>query len=186
MSHVHICTFEGLTHWTRNMFEKLGYVILAASRGDDYLVADYIRTLSELSVALNDKIKSIKDDDKREDLHTLSDHVNVLTEHVRKEFGSVNKKNNKVNKSIAHMNVGHKNKNVVNVGNVGNKNKNVENVGNVGNKNKNVENVGNTGNKNKNVANNVENVSNVEEEQIGGVAGKRGRTRIIKIQKPKN
>ena len=74
------CTFHGLEEWTSHMFEKLGWMTLAARDGHLDSVRGYIAALKHLSVKIKDKHKETVDTDRRMDLKELLDNVHHLTD----------------------------------------------------------------------------------------------------------
>lgn len=60
------------------MFEKLGWMTLAARDGHTDSIRGYIATLTHLSVKIKDKHKETKDVDRRKDLEELLENVKHL------------------------------------------------------------------------------------------------------------
>ena len=79
-------TFHGLGHWKKHMFEELGWMILAKSYGMMDKVSTYKVSVKRLKCALETKIKTIKDSDKREDLKIMHYNVCILIDHIEKDF----------------------------------------------------------------------------------------------------
>jgi len=80
-------TFHGLHEWQDEMFEKLGWMVLAKSKG--YMndkVKSYINSVHRLKKAIEQKMHSVHDADKKEDLEIMHHNVSVLCEHVDKDF----------------------------------------------------------------------------------------------------
>lgn len=79
----HNCTFYGLEEWACHMFEKLGWMTLAARDGHTDSIRGYIATLKHLSLKIKEKHKETVDIDRRRDLEELSDNVKHLTSCAR-------------------------------------------------------------------------------------------------------
>jgi len=79
-------TFHGLQHWYKNMFEKLGWMILAKNHGMTDKTTTYLNSLKRLKMAIEQKTKSMKDHDKKEDLKVMYDNTCVLMEHAEKDL----------------------------------------------------------------------------------------------------
>jgi len=79
-------TFHGLHEWHKHMFEQLGWMILAKSHGFTDKIAVYKSSLIRLKHSLEEKIKSTKEKDRKDDLHILHKNVCILIEHVEKDF----------------------------------------------------------------------------------------------------
>jgi predicted ATP-binding protein involved in virulence len=90
--HMHIigeccdATFHGIHHWYKHMFEELGWMILAKSRGMTDKVTTYLSSIRRLKTAIEQKIKHVKDSDKKEDLKIMHHNVCILMEHAEKDF----------------------------------------------------------------------------------------------------
>ena len=74
----HKCTMHGLQKWFEMKFEKLGWMALAKAHGHDLLVRSYLQSIDHLSDCISDKIKTVQDPDRKEDLNIMCDHVDIL------------------------------------------------------------------------------------------------------------
>ena len=79
-------TFHGLHKWQEAKFEKLGWMILAKSKGHMDKVMAYINSLHRLRQSIIQKINHIHDKDKKEDLKIMLNNVNILCEHADKDL----------------------------------------------------------------------------------------------------
>ena len=79
-------TFHGLHEWHKHMFEQLGWMVLAKSYGMTDKIAVYKSSLIRLKHSLEEKIKSTREKDRRDDLHILHKNVMTLLEHAEKDF----------------------------------------------------------------------------------------------------
>ena len=79
-------TYAGLKEWYKSMFEKLGWIILAKSKG--YMedkVDSYKKGLYRLQDKLECKMNEIQDPDKKTDLSIMNKNVSVLIAHVNRD-----------------------------------------------------------------------------------------------------
>jgi hypothetical protein len=78
---------EWLKVWHQSVFEKLGWMVLANSKG--YMndtVQSYKKSLLSLEDKLQCKINSVHDIDKKNDLKIMHKNIQVLLAHVMKDF----------------------------------------------------------------------------------------------------
>ena len=75
----HQCTMNGLNHWFESKFEKLGLMALAKEHGNDLKVRSYLQSISHLKECLSDKISSVHDLDRKDDLKIMLDHTETLS-----------------------------------------------------------------------------------------------------------
>jgi hypothetical protein len=79
-------TFHGLHKWYEKMFEELGWMVLAHEKGMTDKIMVYKNSLDRLKTHLECKIHSVKEHDRKTDLHILLDNVKILIAHVHKDF----------------------------------------------------------------------------------------------------
>jgi len=79
-------TFHGIHHWYKHMFEHLGWMILAKDRGMTDKTTTYLNSLKRLKMAIEQKLKSTRDHDKKEDLKIMHHNVCILMEHAEKDL----------------------------------------------------------------------------------------------------
>jgi hypothetical protein len=79
-------TMEWLKVWHQSMFEQLGWMVLANSKGMKYKVESYKKSLLQLQDKLQCKINSVHDPDKKTDLEIMHQNVQLLVAHVMKDF----------------------------------------------------------------------------------------------------
>jgi len=82
----HPATMQGLEKWFVKMFEQLGWMILAKEYGYDEKIACYKKSLGRLHDKLECKIKSVHDEDKKDDLKIMHGNVMTLINHVKNDF----------------------------------------------------------------------------------------------------
>ncbi len=88
-SHIGECcdtTFHGIQHWYKHLFEKLGWMILAKDNGMTDKTSHYLHSLKRIKTALEQKMKSTRDHDKKEDLHIMYDNICVLMKHAEQDL----------------------------------------------------------------------------------------------------
>jgi hypothetical protein len=79
-------TFHGLHIWSKTMFEQLGWMVLAKEHGMVDKLSTYKNSIMRLKMAIEKKMKSMKDADKKEDLMIMHDNVCCLEKHVMSDF----------------------------------------------------------------------------------------------------
>jgi hypothetical protein len=79
-------TFHGLHKWYARMFEELGWMVLAKSRGMVDKTAVYKSSVKRLKMAIEQKLAHIRDTDKKDDLEIMHKNVCILLEHVEKDL----------------------------------------------------------------------------------------------------
>lgn len=87
--HENICceaTFCGLEQWYVAEFEKLGWMILAKSRGLNDKIREYKMAVKRLCDSIEHKLIHIHDNDKKEDLLIMHHNVRILMHHIEKDF----------------------------------------------------------------------------------------------------
>ena len=79
-------TFMGLQHWFVNMYERLGWIVLAHSKGYTEKVVSYQKALCRLEDEIKIKIRDVHSPDHRKDLEIMLGDVIVLKKHANKDF----------------------------------------------------------------------------------------------------
>jgi predicted ATP-binding protein involved in virulence len=74
-------TMYGINHWYHEMFEKLGWMILAKSRGMTDKIQTYLNSLHRLHTAIEQKIEKVHDIDHKNDLKIMLENVTILLQH---------------------------------------------------------------------------------------------------------
>jgi len=79
-------TFMGLQHWLVHMYERLGWMVLAQSKGYHDKVSSYKKSVYRLEEEIMLKMKEVSCLDKQKDLQIMLHDVQVLKKHVQKDF----------------------------------------------------------------------------------------------------
>ena len=79
-------TYHGLNEWYKAKFEKLGWMLLAQKYGMTDKVMSYQNSIKRLHVALDQKMRKMRDKDKKDDLILMKKNVEFLMEHVKSDF----------------------------------------------------------------------------------------------------
>ena len=87
-SHYECCdaTFHGIQAWYVDMFEKLGWMILAKHRGMTDKTETYKHGLRRLLMAVEKKMRDTKDFDRKQDLKIIHENTMILCEHAEKDL----------------------------------------------------------------------------------------------------
>ena len=79
-------TMHGINHWYEEMFEKLGWMVLAKHKGYTDKITTYKNSLMRLKQAIETKIASVHETDRKNDLKILHSNLMVLINHANKDF----------------------------------------------------------------------------------------------------
>jgi hypothetical protein len=79
-------TFVWANLWYKNVFEKLGWMILAKNKGEHSKVHAYVNDVQRLYYQLDCKIKDTRDHDRKQDLRIMHKNIKCLLEHIHKDF----------------------------------------------------------------------------------------------------
>jgi len=83
---VRAATMQGLNRWYVHMFEELGWMILAKNKGYTDKTQTYKNSIQRLKNSLENKLHSVHEHDRKEDIKIMLNNLNVLIEHVDKDF----------------------------------------------------------------------------------------------------
>lgn len=82
----HNPTFDSLQNWYKSAFEQLGWMILAIH----FNYTDKVQTYKKNTLLLRDciakKYKKMVDPDKKDDLKSMLNNVEILIKHINKDF----------------------------------------------------------------------------------------------------
>lgn len=73
-----LMTFKSLEKCYKHVFEKAGWVVLAASKGHKMKVVEYHHSITHLLNSLNNKLENVDDSDKAQDLQIMIDNAEFL------------------------------------------------------------------------------------------------------------
>ena len=82
-------TFHGLHGWFKDLFEKLGWMILAKHYGMMDKIISYKNSLERFKMSVERKLKHVRDADNKDDLRIMHKNICLLIEHVHTDFGSL-------------------------------------------------------------------------------------------------
>jgi len=84
----HECTMHGLHKWFELKFEKLGWMAVAKEHGNTLKVRSYLQSVKHLKECLEDKMKTVHDLDRKDDLRIMCNHVEILSKAAHKLLDS--------------------------------------------------------------------------------------------------
>jgi predicted ATP-binding protein involved in virulence len=79
-------TFHSLEKWKNELFENLGWMVLAKEQGYTDKLNSYKKSIQRLKKAIDIKIEKSTDADKIEDLQIMHQMICVLEKHAEKDF----------------------------------------------------------------------------------------------------
>jgi hypothetical protein len=79
-------TFHGIHKWYTAEFERLGWMVLAQNKGYKDKITTYKHSLMRLKNAIETKIASIHELDRKDDLLIMHKNLLVLIDHVHHDF----------------------------------------------------------------------------------------------------
>ena len=82
----HKATYAGLHIWFKSEFEKLGWMVLAKSKGMHEKVREYVHSVQRLHDHLECKLFDVMDKDKLDDLQIMLADVKILLAHCKHDF----------------------------------------------------------------------------------------------------
>jgi hypothetical protein len=82
----HQATYIGLHQWFKSEYEKLGWMVLAKSKGMHEKVRVYVHSVQRLHDHLECKIKDTMDKDRLDDLTIMFNDVKILLAHCKRDF----------------------------------------------------------------------------------------------------
>lgn len=88
-------TYHGLGMWLKHEYELLGWMLLAAEEGHDYKITGYKKDIAHLKKSITDKLKTIRDEDKKDDLKILLEKATFLETKVNAIFEKFEKSKKK-------------------------------------------------------------------------------------------
>jgi hypothetical protein len=80
-------TFHGLNQWYKNLFEKLGWMVLKFKKGNQDKVKQYTKSIEHFLLIADKKLDQTQDFDQKQDILIMINDVISLFEHVKEDFG---------------------------------------------------------------------------------------------------
>jgi hypothetical protein len=82
----HHATFNDITRWYLEIFEQMGWMVLANAHGYQGKINCYKISISKFKMAVETKLSQTKDADQKQDLTIMLDYITILQNHVNKDF----------------------------------------------------------------------------------------------------
>lgn len=79
-------TSEGLHHWYKCMFEKMGWMVLAKAKGYDYKIDNYKKSIANLIKSIKHVMAEYENKNRKHDLKVLLMNTEVLQAYVQKHM----------------------------------------------------------------------------------------------------
>jgi len=79
-------TFHGIHKWFTSLFEQLGWMVLAHKKGYNDKIVAYKHSLLRLKNAIETKIASVHELDRKDDLLIMHKNLLILIDHVHHDF----------------------------------------------------------------------------------------------------
>ena len=79
-------TFHGLHHWHKEIFEKLGWMVLAKAKGMDYKISVYKKSIDHLIKSIKHVSAEYEEADRKHDLNVLLMQAECLKSTVAEMF----------------------------------------------------------------------------------------------------
>jgi hypothetical protein len=79
-------TFHGIHKWFTSLFEQLGWMVLAHKKGYNDKIVAYKHSLLRLKNAIETKIASVHELDRKDDLLIMHKNLLILMNHVHHDF----------------------------------------------------------------------------------------------------
>ena len=76
-------TLNGVRNWSRALFEKFGWMLLARAKGNVYKIRTYKRSISDLIKTIEHTIPAYQEKNRKRDLNIILKHVKILKEHSK-------------------------------------------------------------------------------------------------------
>ena len=83
---MHAATFHGLHGWSKAMFEKLGWMVLAKAKGYGFKIPVYKKSIEHLIESIEHVMMEYRDADKLHDLNVLLMNAKCLKAFVNKNL----------------------------------------------------------------------------------------------------
>jgi len=81
-----IHTLHGVQCWYKHAFEKLGWMVIAKGKGNDYKIVDYKKELTHLMQTIKHLSTEYTNPDKLHDLNVMYMEVCYLHDYVKKHL----------------------------------------------------------------------------------------------------
>ena len=82
----HVATFQGVQHWFKAEFEKLGWMLLAKAKGYDFKVVAYKKAIRHMIMTIEHLMTEYSEADRIHDLNVLLMEAKILDEFVNKHL----------------------------------------------------------------------------------------------------
>ena len=76
-------TLNGVRKWSKSLFEKFGWMLLARAKGNVYKIRTYKRSISDLIKTIEHTIPAYQEKNRKRDLNIILKHVRILKEHSK-------------------------------------------------------------------------------------------------------
>lgn len=81
-------TYQSLHEWYKHTFTHLGWMVLADAHGYQDKINCYKNSIKRLHQSIEQKIQTIKEIDRKNDLKIMLKNVKILQKHVEQDFAN--------------------------------------------------------------------------------------------------
>ncbi len=80
-------TYHGLHNWSKAMFEKLGWMVLAHAHGHQEIVETYLINIGHLMKAIEERKRNLEEKNRKNDMDILMRNMDILKNFVTNNLG---------------------------------------------------------------------------------------------------
>jgi len=82
-------TYHELHEWYERTLKKWAFVIIAVANGNNDKLLRYQQELGSLAVTLNQRLNTVSNPDKKQDLQIMLNNVWIIIDHINQDFAEL-------------------------------------------------------------------------------------------------